>query len=321
MGEAGGPSDAASYAACLLAHLPRMPHLRRLRLAGHGLEPPELTLGMLRYASSLEELDLSDCFCESVSGFNEAVTAAAGLSCLTRLNLAGTAITGAALSSICASLTNLEELDLSRTDFSDADAEVLRPLRSLRGLHLDQQRICSVGEATLAVLASLPYLARLSLNGNCELSASSLNSLGRFPRLSTLHLSGARNIDVPRALWSLQGCQQLGEVVLGEPRGLMRDGICLAPSLLHQAHLDDFFNRHHLLRKLELGPQVIVSQSKQGYLLGWLAIVMEVLGLDLSLPIARLRLACSSLLTRLLPGLPPRPFEGPIRRVARDGTA
>lgn len=70
------------------------------------MDPIDATLALLRQAEGLRELDLSDSFCECPSAFNEGLvlglTPLSGLSCL---NLAGTAVNGAALQSLCAALT------------------------------------------------------------------------------------------------------------------------------------------------------------------------------------------------------------------------
>jgi hypothetical protein len=98
----------------------------------------------------------------------------------------------------------LERLDLSRTNFSDADAGSLVPLAGLRELLLDDQPICSAGPGTLEVLARLPRLSRLSLRGNCELTARSLTLvLAPAPRLSVLDVRGATKIDIELLILSL----------------------------------------------------------------------------------------------------------------------
>lgn len=61
--------------------------------------------------------------------------------------------------------------------------------------------------------------------------------------------------------WMLQGCKQLTEVALGDPGGVTRLGLCLAPKAIHCIEVANFRASHPFLRKFALGSQVILPTS------------------------------------------------------------
>jgi hypothetical protein len=77
----------------------------RLHLCRQSLDPLDRTLCMLSQATALEDLDLGGCFSDCPAAFNEALTALAPLSRLSRLGLEATPVDGSGLQGFCSSVT------------------------------------------------------------------------------------------------------------------------------------------------------------------------------------------------------------------------
>lgn len=181
-GEVEGLSLAPDVTDAGLAHVPRLPALRRLDLAG-CTRVGAAGLAHVAEAGTLEALDLW-----SVPGVDaDGLAAVARLGGLVTLNLRRcrgvTAVGLAPLASLgelsvlslgdcpqvgaaalepLAGLTNLVALDLSATSTDDAGLERLLGLRELTLLNLSRTRVSPAG---LLRLAALPSLAHLYLAG------------------------------------------------------------------------------------------------------------------------------------------------------------
>lgn len=77
----------------------------RLHISRQSLDPLPSTLGVLASATALEDLDISGCFCDCPTSFNQALTALRPLSRLSRLSLDTTPVDGNGLRAFCSHAT------------------------------------------------------------------------------------------------------------------------------------------------------------------------------------------------------------------------
>ena len=161
-----------------LAHLARVPRLRKLRVERFQTG----ALEALRRMPALEYLNLSD-----GDAGDDDLAHIAGLKRLRRLNVEETRVTGAGLRHI-AGLSALEYLNLSDTRLSDESLAHLAGLMNLKTLRLDNTGITDRG---LAHLTGLTALERLDIDENAITDAS-IDLLARFKSLARLDLKDTK---------------------------------------------------------------------------------------------------------------------------------
>lgn len=135
--------------------------------------------------------------------------------------------------SVLSGMTNLESLNVSRTDFSDGSVEFLRGMKNL--LHLDARcslitskgvgKICKycpdintlnlgkneLDDSAIVSLSKLKNLSQLNLN-SCGLRGTNLELLAKSPKLTTLNLANNKIND--RFVGKLAAIKSLEELEL-----------------------------------------------------------------------------------------------------------